>query len=139
MTYAVPISVKGIVFEDGKVWLRKNERDEWELPGGKLDPGEQPEQTVVRELQEELGFTTEAADIIQSYLYTIELSNDESRGVLVVSYLCKLIEKTGEFEITGEAGKVQFKDFPIEEVSRLNMPEFYKAGIQKAREIFQNI
>lgn len=34
----LPISVKGIVFQDGKVWLRRNERSEWELPGGKLDP-----------------------------------------------------------------------------------------------------
>lgn len=138
MTYVVPISVKGIVFDDGKVWLRKNERNEWELPGGKLDSGEQPEQTVAREMQEELGFTTEVVDIVQSYLYTIELSSDESCGVLVVSYLCKLLEKVGEFEVDGEAGKAEFQDFPIAEVSSLNMPEFYKIGIQKAWGIFQD-
>ncbi len=40
-TYSVPISVKGIIFENNSVWLRKNEREEWELPGGKLDEGEQ--------------------------------------------------------------------------------------------------
>lgn len=54
--YLVPISIKGIVFENGKVWLRKNERDEWELPGGKLEDGEQPKETIIRELKEELGF-----------------------------------------------------------------------------------
>lgn len=43
--YNILISVKGIVFDDEKVWLRKNERQEWELPGGKLDKGEQPEET----------------------------------------------------------------------------------------------
>jgi hypothetical protein len=53
--YLVPISVKGIVFEDGKVWLRHNERNEWELPGGKLDEGEQPEETVVREMIKKAG------------------------------------------------------------------------------------
>ena len=78
-----PISVKGIVFENNSVWLRKNERNEWELPGGKLDQGEQPETTVVRELREELGFDVEVVDIIQAHLYTIKTS--ESKGVLVIT------------------------------------------------------
>ncbi|NND65233.1 MAG: NUDIX hydrolase [Gammaproteobacteria bacterium] len=137
-TYSVPISVKGIVFDNDKVWLRKNERNEWELPGGKLDEGEQPEQTVTRELQEELGFEVDMTSIVQSHLYTIKLSEDESRGVLVVSYLCRLLGKPGDFETEGEAGVAQFKDFPIEAVSDLNMPEFYKVAIEAAWKRFSS-
>lgn len=130
----LPISIKGIVFENGKAWLRKNERDEWELPGGKLDKGEQPEQTVARELKEELGFETQVIDIIQAYLYKIKSSKNESNGVLVVSYFCKILRKVGGFELVGEAGKAEFKKFPINEIEKLKMPQFYKDAIFKAWE-----
>lgn len=130
--YLLPISVKGIVFEDERVWLRKNERNEWELPGGKIDPGEQPKQTVKRELLEELGFNVSVNDLISADIYTINKSIDESYGVLVVCYRCELLSKTEDFEIIGEAGKAEFKLFSINEVDSLNMPSFYKNSIKKS-------
>ena len=137
--YLVPISVKGIVFDGRKVWLRKNEREEWELPGGKIDEGEQPEQTIIRELQEELGFKTEIVSIINAHMYTIQQSIDESRGVLVVSYLCKMVDKTGGFEYEGEAGKAEFQSFDISELAELNMPSFYKQDINVAYSLISAI
>ena len=134
-SYKPPISIKGIVFEDDKVWLRKNERKEWELPGGKMDEGEQPKETVVRELREELGFETEVVDIVQVHLYTIKTSKEESKGVLVITYLCKLLKKVDDFETEGEAGKAEFRSFSLEEIKNLNMPQFYKDAILKSSKI----
>ena len=37
--YRFPVSVKGIVVRDGAVVLVHNQRDEWELRGGKLEIG----------------------------------------------------------------------------------------------------
>jgi 8-oxo-dGTP pyrophosphatase MutT (NUDIX family) len=131
-THKLPISLKGILFEDGKVWLRKNQRNEWELPGGKLDKDEQPQEAVVRELEEELGMKTAVKDIIQSDLYKIKGSPDEASGVLVISFLCEILDKKGEMELEWEEGKAEFQKFSFDEVQTLNMPDFYKRAIYKA-------
>lgn len=128
-TLSVPVSCKGIVFEAGKVWLRENERQEWELPGGKLEKDEQPEETVVRELHEELGFEVEVKKLAQVHLYEIDTSTEEPRGVLVLTYLCTLLSKSGTFELEGEAGPAKFQAFPVEEIDPLPMPQFYKDSI----------
>jgi len=130
--YLIPVSIKGVVIEDGKVWLRHNERNEWELPGGKIDKGEQPEETIIRELEEELGFKTSVEKILQAHMYIIKISVDESKGVMVITYLCNLIEKVGEFELIGEAGEAKFNKFSLDEVNDLNMPDFYKESIKAA-------
>jgi hypothetical protein len=39
---AFPVSVKGVLVRDGRVLLLKNEREEWELSGGKPELGEEP-------------------------------------------------------------------------------------------------
>lgn len=128
----VPVSVKGLVIQDGKVWLRKNEREEWELPGGKLEQGEQPEETVIREMAEELGYEVHVLELLQTHMYTIKKSIDENHGVLIVTYFCEVVQKVGEFELIGEGGNAEFKQFAVNELDSLNLPDFYKASILKA-------
>jgi 8-oxo-dGTP pyrophosphatase MutT (NUDIX family)/ribosomal protein S18 acetylase RimI-like enzyme len=132
MPFAIPISCKGIVFEDGKIWLRRNQRGNWELPGGKLDPGEQPEQTVEREIREELGVKVRVGSVVSNYIHTINGSIDEARGVLIVMYECSFVERVGEPEHEGEAGPATFKQFSLEEIDELNMLDFYKSAIKLA-------
>jgi len=39
-----PVSAKGVVSSRNGVLLARNDRDEWELPGGRLEAGETPEE-----------------------------------------------------------------------------------------------
>jgi mutator protein MutT len=61
------VVVAGAVYEEGRLLAARRSAPEelagrWELPGGKLEPGESPEQALVRELREELGIETEPVE-----------------------------------------------------------------------------
>ena len=53
--HAFPASVKEVAVQAGKVLLPENDRNERELPGGKLELGENPAEYVAREISEESG------------------------------------------------------------------------------------
>ncbi|MEU5309503.1 NUDIX domain-containing protein [Streptomyces sp. NPDC021562] len=123
--YQLPISVKMVIDIKGKVPLLRNERDEWELPGGKLELGETPESTVLREVQEELTLEPEllsGVDIVDSWVYEIF----PHRHVFIVSYGA---EYTGSREPKLSNEHKELGLFDYEDVPGLVMPEPYKKTI----------
>ena len=60
------VAACALVDADGRVLLSQRPKGKqleglWEFPGGKVEKGEVPEETVVRELGEELGIETKVA------------------------------------------------------------------------------
>jgi 8-oxo-dGTP pyrophosphatase MutT (NUDIX family) len=121
--FRFPVSVKGVVIRRGEVVLLRNERDEWELPGGKLEPSESPQVCVAREIAEELRLQVQPTALLDTWVYCI---TPEVR-VLIVTYGCA---ETAEGEAVLSHEHKQLRWFPLSEVSTLRMPEGYKASIR---------
>ena len=121
--YRFPVSVKGIVIRDGAVVLVKNRRGEWELPGGKLELSETPEQCVAREIEEELQLTVLPEAILDAWIYTIA----PGTHVLVVTYGCS---ETDERHPVISDEHVQLRWVPLSELDTLPMPEGYRRSIR---------
>jgi 8-oxo-dGTP pyrophosphatase MutT (NUDIX family) len=130
VNFLPPISIKGVVFEDGKVWLRLNEFGKWELPGGRIEPGEQPEQTVIRELNEELGLAVAVERFLDVNLWHKDFGT--TPDVFLVSYLCKFEQRAGDVEHIGEGGRAEFRAFALDELDGIDLPEPYRHAIDLA-------
>ena len=124
LAYRFPVSVKGVVVRDGRVILLRNERDEWELPGGKRELGEEPERCVAREIEEELGLVVVPEHILDSWVYAIT----PAVQVLVVTYGC--VERAIHAARLSTEHK-QLGWHPLADVGGLRMPDGYKLSIAR--------
>ena len=120
--YRFPVSVKGVVVIDSRVALLKNPRDEWELPGGKLELGETPPLCLAREVSEELSVSVKVGPILDSWVYHIA----EGVDVLIVTYGCHP-DSPGEPVHSEEHQALGL--FTLNEVEQLNMPQGYKNSV----------
>ena len=63
-----------IIISDGRLLIAQRPAHDkleglWELPGGKIEDGETPEQCLARELNEELGITVRVAECVGRSVY----------------------------------------------------------------------
>jgi 8-oxo-dGTP pyrophosphatase MutT (NUDIX family) len=119
-----PTSIKGVLLVDGQVLLVKNSRDEWELPGGRIDQGENHAQTLSREFAEELSLDVAIRAPIDSYLFEVI----PGRHIFIVTYGCTLV---GEFRPAVSHEHTEHRLWPVERLSELNLPAGYRRSIEK--------
>jgi len=80
-----------LVDADGRVLIARRPKgkalaDLWEFPGGKIDAGERPEETLIRELREELGVTVKPACLAP---LTFASHAYENFHLLMPLYVCR--------------------------------------------------
>lgn len=125
LEYQLPISAKSVINYHGRIPLLRNERDEWELPGGKLDLGEDPEGTVRREAREELGLTLGALRLAHAWVYPITAE----RHVFVIAYAT---EYAGDETPHYSHEHKELGLFAPGQIPPLTMPAAYKEAITRS-------
>jgi 8-oxo-dGTP pyrophosphatase MutT (NUDIX family) len=120
--HVFPVSIKGVCVRDEQVLLLRNEREEWELPGGKLELGEDPVGCVRREITEETGWTVTVGPILDAWQYHIRDDVD----VLIVTYGC-FVDDASPVQVSSEHKEARL--FDRVEVGALPMPSGYRRSI----------
>ncbi len=97
--------VVGCVLDGDEVLLTLRDEDAqhdlhlmWELPGGKLEYRELPQQAVVREIKEETGYDTEVVDMVPHVHTTHWQYDDCMQQALIVAFECRLRGDSGHEE-----------------------------------------
>ncbi len=124
-----PISVKGVLIHDGRVLLLLNERDEWDLPGGRPDPGEDFRVALKREVREESGLAVEIGVALDEHLFEVL----PSRFVRIVPFACNLV---GGDDVVLSHEHLETSWLPLAELGETiaghKLPNCYLAAIRQA-------
>ncbi len=112
------ISIKGVLYHEGRYLLRKNQRDELELLGGKLETGDiSMEERLREEFLEESGIKVQINSFREPWLYVVEKKN-----AIIVPFVCSAVDIPDTlFDEDGGELVWVFAD----ELEDLNMPAGY--------------
>ena len=113
-----PVSVKAIIIDDNRVLCLKNERDEWDIPGGKIDFNEDIEECLKREVKEEVNLKIKNLNILKPFNWKF---NDVPVLVLVYS-----ADISCESPIDLSYEHTEYDFFSKSEIINLNMLQDYK-------------
>jgi ADP-ribose pyrophosphatase YjhB (NUDIX family) len=113
-----PVSIKAIIIDNKRILCLKNERNEWDLPGGKINFNENIEECLKREVKEETNLEINDLKILKPYNLKF---NDVS--VFILIYLAK-ISCDSPIIISYEHSEYNF--FSKSEIGDLNMKKDYK-------------
>lgn len=109
----------GCVFnEKGEVLLQKRgDFEAWGFPGGAMEIGESAEETAIREIKEETGYTVEIDGLIGVYTkYFQTYPNGDQAQTIVIFFKCSIIG--GSKKIDGEE-TLDLKFFSLDQMPTL--------------------
>ena len=124
-----PFSIKGVLIDDSRVLLLLNERGEWDLPGGRPDPGEDHRTALKREVREEAGLDVEVGAALEGHLFEVL----PGRLVRIEVFACTLV---GASDVTVSHEHLETRWVPLGELGEAIaghvLPKGYLGAIRQA-------
>ena len=112
------VAAVALIDADGRVLLAQRPPGKmlaglWEFPGGKVEPGETPEETIVREVREEIGVETKVACLAP---LTFASHSYDDFHLLMPLYVCRRftgIAAPREGQALKWVKPVRLRDYPM--------------------------
>jgi mutator protein MutT len=114
-----------VVLDSSRVLLCLNGRGEWELPGGRLEDGEDLERCVEREVEEETGLKVSAGRLLQAWSFEVLAG----KRVVVIVYECRLTGEHAEPQVSKEHEAASF--VALDELDQIELPAGYRRAIER--------
>ena len=122
---AYRVSVKGLIYDDGKLLFVRERSDTWDLPGGGLEHGEGIAEALRRECREELGeieIASAAPIIIPTW------SKKFNTPVLIIAYQVRPVSPpttTADVSVLRYIGADELGQVELDSTLSANIDQFY--------------
>jgi 8-oxo-dGTP pyrophosphatase MutT (NUDIX family) len=133
----IRVAAYAVIFDGSKVLLahwNEHGRSGWTLPGGGLEPGEDPADAAVREVQEETGYDAELDELIGVHSHVIaedqRISGDGPLQALRIIYRAHVVGGELVNEADGSTDEAQW--FALDDVESLRKVSLVDTGLRFA-------
>ena len=123
------VASKAVVVNKNKFLLiKKRKLDdlskvEWDIPGGRVEYGEQPQETIIREIQEEVHLNVRIIGV--SNVWSVQLDNFQLVGI---TFICEYLG--GDLRTSKEHTEARWVEFS--KVKELDIPQWLRTDIEFA-------